>query len=135
MIQLESQEQQIIRPDHSQQREMPRTEYSFVYHPLPAAEISLGTLRNWKYRVLKPIPITVSEELGSVVIHAEVLQQFGSGPSFGEALVDLQQGIVEVYETLLDDDDKLGTEMVRLLEMLRCYISLNENARVQQDNS
>src|SRR5690348_5706867 len=65
-------------------------------------KLKLGTLSDWRLRVIVPIAVELRREDGSVVAFAPEFDEFGYGANSSEAVVDLQQTITELYFSLVE---------------------------------
>jgi|SRR3989339_796363 len=65
-------------------------------------------LRSDKYRLVLPLPVTLSIENDIYAVTTYDLNMFGYGESEDEAIQDLCDAIVEYYEELEDNQNCLG---------------------------
>jgi hypothetical protein len=68
----------------------------------------ISDLRSDKYRLVSPLPITLSIENDIYAVTSYDLNMFGYGESDDEAIQDLCDAIVEYYEELEDNQNRLG---------------------------
>ena len=89
------------------------TEYSRTGSLGPAVpdELLLGTLRDGRLRVWSPITVKFTTEDEHVIAEAVEFNEFGFGKNISEALRDLQRTIVELYLTLEEEQDRLGSDL------------------------
>lgn len=73
-------------------------------------------------RLLKPIPLEVSEEEGHVVLNWEEASEFAYGTSMGDALDDFSKTVSELYVELNDKNVRLGADLERVRRILDNYI-------------
>jgi hypothetical protein len=88
-------------------------------------EILIGSLKDGRLKVNKPIKVRFSKEDGGFVAEAEEFSEFGFGASVPDALNDLQHTIVELYFTLMAEKDRLGHDLQLLREKLQGFVSIN----------
>lgn len=74
------------------------------------------------HRLLKAIPLQVSIEDGQVVLTWEETDDFACGANTGEALDHFGRSILELYEHLYSRDVALGADLLRVRDVLDCYI-------------
>ena len=79
---------------------------------------SLGTLRDARLRVAKPIQIEQLFEDGHVVMDVPELNEFGFGTNVTEAMLDLQATIVELYFALEAEQERLGPDLASVWQIL-----------------
>lgn len=83
------------------------------------AEERCGTVRDPRLRVVNPFTVIYSNEEGLTVAEAPEFCEFGYGETRYEALIDLQRSLVELFFTLEEDQDQLGTDLQRTWEALQ----------------
>jgi len=83
--------------------------------PLPETML-LGALRDPRLRLLAPLTISLERENDYIVAYCEELEEFGFGTHLTEAIEDLQVAIAEVYLTLKEEKDRLGSDLSALLD-------------------
>ena len=79
--------------------------------PLHEAAIELGSLRRADLKILEAFSVRFVEEDGRVRAEAPEIGEFGFGPTNSDALIDLQHAIAELYLTLEEDRDRLGSDL------------------------
>jgi hypothetical protein len=84
----------------------------------------LGTLMDGRFRILRPIDVTLTKENDDVIAEAHELNEFGFGKNFSEALRDLQRTIVELYLSLTSGQHDLGPDLLHTLDTLKANVSL-----------
>lgn len=87
---------------------------------LPATLLFAG-LRDPSLRLLKPIPLSVSREEGSVVVSWDEVNEFSWGSSFGDALSDFSTTISCLYRDL-NSGMQLGEALLDVREILAKYL-------------
>ena len=85
---------------------------------LPLAML-LGALRNPRLHLIAPLTITFEREDSNIVAYCEELEEFGYGTHLTEAIADLQTTIAELYFTLKEENNKLGSNLRRIWDSLR----------------
>lgn len=73
--------------------------------------IQLGTLSDPRLRVIAPIHVRLFEEHGQVVAEATDLSEFGFGSNVSEAMRDVQRAIAQLYFSLDQDRERLGSDL------------------------
>lgn len=86
----------------------------------------LGVLRDRSHRVVIPILVNFEEEDGQALARAHAFDEYGFGATRQEALGDLQLALVELYDSLADEQDNLGPEMRDIWRHLQHSIVLRE---------
>lgn len=81
--------------------------------------IKLGALRDGRLRVISPISVDLSTEELQVIAEAVELNEFGFGGNPSEAIMDLQHAIAELYFTLEEEQDRLGTDLQQIWDRLQ----------------
>ena len=79
----------------------------------------LGALRNPRLRLIEPLTITFERENNDIVAYCEELEEFGFGKHLTEAIEDLQAAIAELYFTLKQENNRLGSNLKRIWRSLR----------------
>lgn len=82
--------------------------------------LRLGTLFDTRFRVQRPIPVTLDRSGEGVSALWIEIDEFGHGESASEATVELARGLVELYYTL--EGEHLGQDLERVWTVLRQYI-------------
>ena len=77
-------------------------------------EIMIGSLRDGRLRVMKPIRVKFSREGAGFIAEAMDLNEFGFGGNQSEAVADLQHAIAELYFSLRDERNRLGPDLRRV---------------------
>lgn len=88
----------------------------------PPTQISLGTLSDLGFRVVAAIPIDISVESHTVVACWTEIDEFGTGSSMSLACQDLGHTLVELYQSLEADEDRLGPDLQLVLALLRRHV-------------
>lgn len=83
------------------------------------SHIKLGALRDGRLRVISPISVNLSTEGQHVIAEAVELNEFGFGENPSEAIMDLQHTIAELYFSLEEERDRLGTDLQQVLDRLQ----------------
>ncbi len=99
----------------------------FVLHPEPTETVGptlpstmlLGALRDPRLRLNVPLTITFEHDNSDIVAYCEELEEFGFGTHLTEAIADLQATIAELYFTLKEENNRLGSDLVRIWDSLR----------------
>ena len=76
----------------------------------------LDTLNDERFSVVEPFEVTWYEEGDSVVAVCSDTEDAGCGGSLSEAVVDLQEAMVEVYLALDEQRDNLAPHMRRIYD-------------------
>lgn len=79
--------------------------------PAVPSEALLGSLRDGRLRVHSPIKVGFATEGKHIIAEAVELNEFGFGENQSEARADLQRAIAELYFTLEQEQDRLGTDL------------------------
>lgn len=74
-------------------------------------------------RLRRAIELYVRREEGAFVVSSEDLEEFGTGETLGQALLDFSKGLGELYFTLEHGQARLGPDLVRIRTMLHEYIA------------
>ena len=82
----------------------------------------LGALRDPRLRLIEPFTITFERENNDIVAYCEELEEFGFGTHLTEAIEDLQATTAELYFTLKEENDRLGSNLKRIWDSLRLKI-------------
>ena len=82
-------------------------------------KILLGTLRNGRLKVISPMAVEFTSEGAQKIAEAKELNEFGFGSNWTEALADLQRAITELYFTLEESQDALGSDMQKIWKTLQ----------------
>ena len=82
-------------------------------------EMLLGTLNHPGFRVLKPIPVHIDVDDGTVIATWRETDEFGTGTSASSACADLGRAVAELYESLRADESRLGPDLMNVWNMLR----------------
>lgn len=91
--------------------------------PVPRPErISLGTLSDQGFRVIKPIAVQIETRGDSVVASWPEVEEFGTGASTSYALEDLGRTVAELYRTLQLDETRLGPDLESVWGKLKEYV-------------
>lgn len=73
-----------------------------------AENIFIQNLRNPSYRLIQSIPITLVYEQDEVIARYDDVGLYGSGELRQDALNELCESIIDYYETLSEEKNKLG---------------------------
>ena len=87
--------------------------------PTLPSEILLGSLRDGRLKVCKPIKVSFSTEGTHVIAEALGLSEFGFGESHSAALTDLQHAVAELYFTLEEEKKHLGNDLQEVWSRLQ----------------
>ena len=79
----------------------------------------LGALRDPRLHLIVPLTITFERENNDIVAYCEELEEFGFGKHLTEAIEDLQAAIAELYFTLKQENNRLGSNLKRIWGSLR----------------
>lgn len=90
---------------------IPPSYIALPFLPAPPAELLLGSLRDGRLRVQLPIKVKVTTEGKHIIAEAVEFDEYGFGTNFSEALIDLQHAITELYFTLDEEQDRLGSDI------------------------
>ena len=82
-------------------------------------QVLLGSLRDSRLKVCKPIKVSFSTEGTHVIAEAPGLSEFGFGDSHSAALADLQHAVAELYFTLEEEKEHLGNDLQEVWSRLR----------------
>jgi hypothetical protein len=74
-------------------------------------QILLGSLRDGRLKVRSPIKVRFATEGKHTIAEAMEINEFGFGENISEAIADLQHTIAELYLTLEEEQDRLGTDL------------------------
>ena len=89
-----------------------------IIGPALPETILLGALRDPRLRLIAPLIITFECENDDIVAYCEELEEFGFGTHLTEAIEDLQVTIAELYFTLKEENDRLGSNLIRIWDSL-----------------
>lgn len=79
----------------------------------------LGSLGAYRYKLRIPLPIKVSQQNDKFIAYVEEpINEYGYGDTASEALDDLRQSIIDLYESLKKHSYCLGKEPKRELRWL-----------------
>jgi len=84
--------------------------------------IYIQSLKDSDYRLLQPIPVTISTGQEEIVARYEDVGLYGSGEFRQEALAELCASIIDYYEVLSAEQNNLGPLPQRHWEFLRDII-------------
>lgn len=93
--------------------ELPTAQTGIIGPALPATML-LGALRDPRLRLIAPLTIAFEREDSNIVAYCEELEEFGFGTHLTEAIADLQAAIAELYFTLKEENNRLGSDLKRL---------------------
>jgi len=97
----------------------------FVGGPPPSARpdsVLFGALSNPKFRLAKPIHLSVTTEEGHVILTWPDADEFACGETMGEALDEFAKSIADLYVELNEPGLNLGTELQNVRELLNQHI-------------
>ena len=97
--------------------ELPTEPIETVGPTLPSTML-LGALRDPRLHLIVPLTITFERENNDIVAYCEELEEFGFGTHLTEAIEDLQAAIAELYFTLKEENDRLGSDLARIWDSL-----------------
>lgn len=97
--------------------ELPTVQTRIIAPALPESML-LGALRDPRLRLLAPLTISLERENEDIVAYCEELEEFGFGTHLTEAIEDLQVTIAELYFTLKEENDRLGSNLIRIWDSL-----------------
>lgn len=98
--------------------ELPTVPAKIIGPALPETML-LGALRDPRLRLVVPLTITFESENDDIIAHCEDLEEFGFGKHLTEAIEDLQVAIAELYFTLKQENNRLGSNLKRIWGSLR----------------
>ena len=81
-------------------------------------ELLLGGLRDGRLRVRSPIIVRLTTENEDFIAEAVDLDEFGFGKNPSQAISDLQHALVEPWFTLQQEQERLGPDLVSVLDAL-----------------
>ena len=90
--------------------------------PLAETSIQFALIRDPEIRVILPIPVTIEHNGDTVVAAWSQADEYGYGENRSEALEDFGQSVSQLFRTLSSDEKALGSEMSRVLDLLRRHI-------------
>lgn len=76
--------------------------------------IQIGTLFNDRLILLKPLKAKVTKENEFFVAECDVLEEFGYGYSWMEAVDDLRMTVEELYFGLKAEKERLGSDLQKI---------------------
>jgi len=82
----------------------------------------LGSLNHPRLRLIRSLPLIITREESYVIAHMPELEEFGYGLHLTAAIQDLRQSLVELYQGLEADQDRLGPDLTDLWQMLQQFI-------------
>lgn len=75
-------------------------------------------------RLRRPISLKVRrDDDGAFTVDSEELEEFGTGTTLGDALVDFGKTIADLYFNLERDHSRLGPDLVRIHAVLHEHVS------------
>ena len=86
--------------------------------PTLPSTMLLGALHDPRLHLIVPLTITFERENNDIVAYCEELEEFGFGTHLTEAIEDLQAAIAELYFTLKEENDRLGSDLARIWNSL-----------------
>jgi hypothetical protein len=90
--------------------------------PQESGSVSLGTLFDIRFRVIKPIPVEIEEgESGKAAIWREI-DEFGVADSAAAAYSELAKSISQLYVTLFAEKENLGHDLQRTWAILNNHL-------------
>jgi hypothetical protein len=85
-------------------------------------KINLGTLFDGRFRVQRPIPVTLDRSGEGVSAIWHEIDEFGHADSASVATVELARSLVELYSTLQREQMSLGPDLERVWAVLKQHI-------------
>ena len=82
-------------------------------------EMLLGSLRDGRLKVESALMVRFSKEAKHVIAEAPDVNEFGFGQNPSAALADLQHAIAELYFSLEEEQDRLGTDLQEVWHRLQ----------------
>jgi len=82
-------------------------------------EALLGSLRDGRLKIHSPIKVRFATEGKHTIAEAVEINEFGFGGNISEAIADLQHTIAELYLTLEEEQDRLGTDLQGVWSVLK----------------
>jgi hypothetical protein len=82
-----------------------------------------GAISDPKLRVLKPIPVEMSQRKGSYIARFHEADEFGAGATVSLALEDLGKTLSELFTRLTEQQESLGPDMKHLHAVLSRFIN------------
>jgi hypothetical protein len=79
----------------------------------------LGSVGDGRLKVAEPLDVVIKIENRHVIAEARVIDEFGFGGTFGEAIRDLQRAISELYFRLEEEQHRLGPDLDRIWQHLK----------------
>jgi len=95
------------------------TEPAKIIGPALPETMLLGALRDPRLRLVVPLTITFESENDDIIARCEDLEEFGFGKHLTEAIEDLQAAIAELYFTLKQENNRLGSNLKGIWGSLR----------------
>ncbi len=93
------------------------------FRPVPRpTRVSIGTLSDQGFRVVKPITLDVETRDDSVVATWAEIDEFGAGPSTSDAIEELGRTVAELYRSLQVEQENLGPDLHRVWDILREFV-------------
>lgn len=86
------------------------------------AQVLLGTLNDYGFRVTQAIPVNLETREDSIVASWLEIEEFGTGSSMSSAFLDLGHTLAELYRSLEADQAKLGPDLSRVWNVLKEYL-------------
>jgi hypothetical protein len=90
-------------------------------NPRPS-KVLFGGLQDPGVQVIRPIPVDVSVEESTVVVHWAEIDEFGTGENLSCALDDFSHTVRELYHHLNSGETKPGADLLRVKQVLGDYI-------------
>ena len=87
------------------------------------AVLTLASLHHPRLRLRTPLSLRIERENEHVTAWSDDLEEIGYGPTLGAAIEDLQRTIVELYESLHAEQERLGPDMARLWGVVQQRVS------------
>jgi hypothetical protein len=104
--------------------ELPYIQAEFT--PTLPEHLEITALRDARIQVLAPIPVEISRQGEAVIVEIQEIEEYGQGASLGEAIEDLQRGVAELFLTLLDEREALGSDLQRVRHWLQEKLEMLE---------
>jgi hypothetical protein len=87
--------------------------------PATPDHLLVGNLNHPHLRLRQPINIVITREDSLLIASIPNIEEFGYGSHLTAAVEDLRQVLVELYQTLKAEHDRLGPDMIHLWSQLQ----------------
>ena len=85
--------------------------------------IQIGDIRNSRYALRNPLYVTLEEDEEGAMAYSYDLNTYGYGITTDAAIQDLCESVVELYEALSEDKDKLAGPALQQFQYLSRILS------------